>query len=84
MNYSDYSSSFYYSFNIFLFSKILNQEQLVEVANFEYRPGMGSYNGDAYLKILDKEYQGEIRMDYYNPVGVSLFDFSCRYYLEKL
>lgn len=84
VNYSDYSSSFYYSFNIFLFSKILNQEQLVEVANFEYRPDMGSYNGDAYLKILDKEYQGEIRMDYYNPVGVSLFDFSCRYYLEKL
>ena len=83
VNYSDRPSSFYYSFEIYLFSKSTNQEELVEIKNFEYDQGVGSYNGDAYLKILDKEYKGKIRMDYYSPVSVSLFDFGCRYYLES-
>lgn len=82
VNYSDSSSTYYYSFEMFLFSKISNQEELVQITNYEYTQINGSYNGDAYLKVLDKEYHGEIRMDYYNPVGVSVFDFGCRFYLE--
>lgn len=83
VNYSDRPSSFYYSFEMYLFSNISHQEELVEITNFEYSRGVGSYNGDAYLKILDKEYQGKIRMDYYGPIGVSLFDYSCNYQLEN-
>lgn len=82
VNYSDSPSSFYYSFEMYLFSNISNQEELVQIKNFKYNRSNGAYSGEAYLKVIDKEFSGEIKIWYYNTVLVSLFDFSCNYQLE--
>ena len=73
--YSGNMTSYHYKIEVYLFSKISNQEELVQITNFKFDQGYHSYSGDAYLKIQDKEYSGRLKLEYfYSAACIKCFD----------
>lgn len=72
----------YFRFEIYLFSTITNQEELVSSSNIRYMPN--TFYGTVNLKVPDKEYSGYFDLHYQNRnTSVYIFDYNIDFYLYR-
>lgn len=72
----------YFRFEIYLFSTITNQEELVSLSDICY--DSNTFYGNASLKILDKEYSSNFDLDYQNrTTSICFFNYNIDFYLYR-
>lgn len=81
--YSGNMTSYHYKIEVYLYSKISDQEELVQIKNLAYGRAH-RYCGYAYLKIQDKEYSGQFELEYqYSAQFINCFDLNFDFELPE-